>query len=189
MESKKGAPSAHILYTRMDSNNPICKQHLLNLKSYSTFSTTRTDPKWYTKSTLVGYYFCPIVSHVAEQIQIWIFGSRYVSSGCRCLEQKCCRFFVISGYLIFMLLSRKRPIDASKTWDFYFRRVKRIVPIYLFIVATTLFAILHLLSPIEFTQVVDESIPALAFYSNMPSSRPFKYFDISSKLYFFLHTW
>ncbi|KAI6190326.1 Odr-3 [Aphelenchoides bicaudatus] len=98
-------------------------------------------------------------------------------------------FFVISGYLIFMLLSRKRPINGPKTLDFYFRRIKRIVPIYLFIVACVLFSIYHLLAPIEFTQVVEETLPALGFYSNMPSARPFKYFDLSSKLFFFLHTW
>ncbi|KAI6175583.1 Acyltransferase [Aphelenchoides bicaudatus] len=49
-------------------------------------------------------------------------------------------FFVISGYLIFMLLSRKRPINGSKTLNFYFRRIKRIVPIYLFIVGCVLFS-------------------------------------------------
>ncbi|KAI6170703.1 Acyl-transf-3 domain-containing protein [Aphelenchoides bicaudatus] len=97
-------------------------------------------------------------------------------------------FFVISGYLIFMLLSKKRPINASKTLNFYFRRVKRIVPIYLFIVAGVLFAIYYLLAPIEFTQVVGETLPALGFYSNMPGTRRFKYFDLSSKFFFFPYT-
>lgn len=98
-------------------------------------------------------------------------------------------FFVISGYLIFMLLSRKRPLDGRKVTAFYFRRIKRIVPIYLFIVFVVLLAIYRLISPIEFTQIVDEAIPALGFYSNMPNTRPSKYFDITSKFYFFLHTW
>lgn len=96
---------------------------------------------------------------------------------------------MISGYLICMILSRKRPINLEKTRDFYFRRIKRIVPIYLFILSTVLFGIYRLISPIEFLQVVKESIPALGFYSNLPSTHSTKYFDISSKFYFLLHTW
>jgi peptidoglycan/LPS O-acetylase OafA/YrhL len=88
-----------------------------------------------------------------------------------------------------MLLSKKKPLNGAKTLDFYFRRIKRIIPIYLSIVACVLYAIFRLVSPIEFKQIIGEAIPALGFYSNMPGARSTEYFDLTSKLYYFLHTW
>ncbi|KAI6212702.1 hypothetical protein M3Y94_00059300 [Aphelenchoides besseyi] len=98
-------------------------------------------------------------------------------------------FFVISGYLMCLILSRKRPINLPVCVDFYYRRVKRIVPLYFTVILVVLVALRHVISPIEFTQLYEEAIPALGFYSNIPNMREAAYFDISSELYYFLHSW
>ncbi|KAI6212696.1 hypothetical protein M3Y94_00058200 [Aphelenchoides besseyi] len=98
-------------------------------------------------------------------------------------------FFVISGYLMCLILSRKRPINLPVCVDFYYRRVKRIVPLYFTVILVVLVVLRHVISPIEFTQLYEEAIPALGFYSNIPNMREAAYFDISSELYYFLHSW
>ncbi|KAI6185726.1 hypothetical protein M3Y98_00055200 [Aphelenchoides besseyi] len=98
-------------------------------------------------------------------------------------------FFVISGYLMCLILSRKRPINLSVCVEFYYRRVKRIVPLYFTVILIVLVALRHVISPIEFTQLYEEAIPALGFYSNIPNVREAAYFDISSEHYYFLHSW
>ncbi|KAI6212711.1 hypothetical protein M3Y94_00060700 [Aphelenchoides besseyi] len=89
-------------------------------------------------------------------------------------------FFVISGYLMCLILSRKRPINLSVCVDFYYRRVKRIVPLYFTVIFVVLVVLRHVISPIEFTQLYEEAIPALGFYSNIPNMREAAYFDIVS---------
>ncbi|KAI6198901.1 hypothetical protein M3Y96_00569500 [Aphelenchoides besseyi] len=98
-------------------------------------------------------------------------------------------FFVISGYLMCLILSRKCPINLSVCVEFYYRRVKRIVPLYFTVILIVLVALRHVISPIEFTQLYEEAIPALGFYSNIPNMREAAYFDISSNFYYFLHSW
>ncbi|KAI6198880.1 hypothetical protein M3Y96_00567300 [Aphelenchoides besseyi] len=98
-------------------------------------------------------------------------------------------FFVISGYLMCLILSRKRPINLLICVEFYYRRVKRIVPLYFTVILIVLVTLRHVISPIEFTQLYEEAIPALGFYSNIPNMREAAYFDISSELYYFLHSW
>ncbi|KAI6212705.1 hypothetical protein M3Y94_00059800 [Aphelenchoides besseyi] len=98
-------------------------------------------------------------------------------------------FFVISGYLMCLILSRKRPINLPVCVDFYYRRVKRIVPLYFTVILVVLVVLRHVISPIEFTQLYEEAIPVLGFYSNIPNMREAAYFDISSELYYFLHSW
>lgn len=87
---------------------------------------------------------------------------------------------MISGYLMCMLLSRKRPITFTNTSDFYYRRIKRIVPLYMFIIFCVLLVVFRDISPIDFMQVIKEAIPALLFYSNVPAVRNVQYFDLVS---------
>jgi peptidoglycan/LPS O-acetylase OafA/YrhL len=49
--------------------------------------------------------------------------------------------------------------------------------------------VFFLIAQIEFGQIVREAIPTLGFYSNVPIAREIKYFDYSSKFYFFTHSW
>ncbi|KAI6217017.1 hypothetical protein M3Y95_01245900 [Aphelenchoides besseyi] len=98
-------------------------------------------------------------------------------------------FFVISGYLMCMLLSRKSSITIDDSVDFYYRRLKRIVPTYVFVIFLTLITCTVLVSRFEYEQIANESIPALFFYSNFPSVHKTEYFDFRSKFRFFLHSW
>ncbi|KAI6170640.1 Acyl-transf-3 domain-containing protein [Aphelenchoides bicaudatus] len=98
-------------------------------------------------------------------------------------------FFVISGYLMIMLMSRKKELTLADTTLFYYRRIKRIVPTYIFVIVLTLIACYFLISEFEFDQIVSESTSSLFFYSNFPFIHKFNYFDNKSKYRFFLHTW
>ncbi|KAI6220926.1 Acyl-transf-3 domain-containing protein [Aphelenchoides fujianensis] len=98
-------------------------------------------------------------------------------------------FFVISGYLMCMLLSRKSPLKLEDAADFYYRRIKRIVPTYVFVVGAVLVGCLLLISRFEYKQLVDEAVPSLFFYSNFPSVHSAGYFDFRTKFRFLLHTW
>ncbi|KAI6198801.1 Acyltransferase [Aphelenchoides besseyi] len=98
-------------------------------------------------------------------------------------------FFVISGYLMCLILSRKSSITIDDSLDFYYRRLKRIVPTYVFVIFLTLISCTVLISRFEYDQIANESISALFFYSNFPSVHETEYFDFRSKFRFFLHSW
>lgn len=74
---------------------------------------------------------------------------------------------MISGYLMCMILS-KSPITIPEVKLFYFRRIKRIVPLYNTFIALTLFA--PFLLGIAFTELGNIGIQAevaAVFLSNM----------------------
>ncbi|KAI6198712.1 Glyco-tran-10-N domain-containing protein [Aphelenchoides besseyi] len=99
-------------------------------------------------------------------------------------------FFVISGYLMCMILLRHEQLTWNDVLDFYYRRIKRIIPTYLFVISAILFTCLLLIVPFEYSQIIKEAIPSLLFYSNDPIDTKVHYFDESSKHHhFFLHTW
>src|SRR4051794_26844165 len=72
-------------------------------------------------------------------------------------------FFIISGYIMCMLLSKASPINFGKILDFYFRRVKRIVPLYLFVIASVLALSLFLLAPSEYHLLISEAWTSAVF--------------------------
>lgn len=86
-------------------------------------------------------------------------------------------FFVISGYLMCMLMSRKLPLNWQKVSDFYFRRLKRIVPVYLFVIfCVHSSAILLFFSAFDYEVLYDESIKPLFFAANIPENELTNYF-------------
>jgi peptidoglycan/LPS O-acetylase OafA/YrhL len=77
-------------------------------------------------------------------------------------------FFVISGFLMSTLLTRVLPLNTPKILDFYFRRIKRIVPMYLFIIGAFLYlAIRKLIHPLEYGTLMVETRPTLYFLANL----------------------
>ncbi|KAI6192599.1 Acyl-transf-3 domain-containing protein [Aphelenchoides besseyi] len=98
-------------------------------------------------------------------------------------------FFVLSGYLMCSILCRQRSLTLAEILEFYFRRLKRIVPTYVFVIFGILVVCVWLLSPMELKKIANESIPSLFFYSNFPSVHATSYFDQQSKMNSFLHTW
>ncbi|KAI6173120.1 Acyltransferase [Aphelenchoides besseyi] len=73
-------------------------------------------------------------------------------------------FFVISGYLMCMLLSRYSQLDAAKILDFYFRRLKRIVPVYLFVILAVLLSAIYIfMYPFDYGDLFKEVRKPLFF--------------------------
>ncbi|KAI6185785.1 Acyl-transf-3 domain-containing protein [Aphelenchoides besseyi] len=100
-------------------------------------------------------------------------------------------FFVISGYLMCMLLSRHPNLTVNKIGDFYYRRVKRIVPIYLFVIWLILMAaVFRFIYPIDYSTLFGETVKPLMFIANIPDSTADDYFIQSMGSYSFeKHLW
>ncbi|KAI6234267.1 Acyltransferase [Aphelenchoides fujianensis] len=81
-------------------------------------------------------------------------------------------FFGISGFLMATILSKQQPLDWTKFRAFYFRRVKRIVPVYLFVILLVLgTAGGFFLNPTDFHALFHEAAKPLLFVANIPASR------------------
>jgi peptidoglycan/LPS O-acetylase OafA/YrhL len=77
-----------------------------------------------------------------------------------------------------MLLSRYPRLDTGKVADFYYRRIKRIFPIYLFIIfAFHLTAICLWYYPLDYEQLFEETKKPLMFISNWPKNDETNYFE------------
>ena len=84
-------------------------------------------------------------------------------------------FFVISGYLITGLITaefaKKEALEPKSGWvslrAFYFRRVKRIIPVSFFILTVTTIASFILLNSIRAKEVLNDSIWAALFGANI----------------------
>lgn len=69
-------------------------------------------------------------------------------------------------------------MTLSIVQQFYIRRVRRIVPIYLVVVCCTLPAGMLLLFHSDIDQLKHDTLPAVGFYSNMMSMfEKWEYFD------------
>ena len=78
------------------------------------------------------------------------------------------RFFVISGYLMAALYSFEKNLLTS-TIDFYYRRIKRILPIYLFMIILTLIILSQqrgLILADQYDSVAEDSRWAIAMATN-----------------------
>ncbi|CAD5233109.1 unnamed protein product [Bursaphelenchus xylophilus] len=97
-------------------------------------------------------------------------------------------FFVISGYLMCMLMSR-RELTLSSVSDFYYRRIKRIFPPYIFILICTVIAATVFMAPTELADVVRKAYYSSLFVSNFKGLPLRGYFGTSTTFDLFLHTW
>lgn len=83
-----------------------------------------------------------------------------------------------------MLLSRNAPIQLVAVVDFYFRRLKRIFPTYLFVLLFTLFAGWLLLSPTDYLDLYGETFKPLIIAANVPENSKNDYF---AQVYLFVY--
>ncbi|VDM54382.1 unnamed protein product [Angiostrongylus costaricensis] len=81
------------------------------------------------------------------------------------------QFFVLSGFLIAMILDRDDSLTKNVACEFYYRRIKRIVPLYLLVILLTL-VLSFIIFPLSSLKVNLKSAKvALVFLSNIwPSS-------------------
>lgn len=98
-------------------------------------------------------------------------------------------FFVISGYLISLILLRALDHDRFSLADFYERRIRRIVPALVAMSAITALAAICLLPPRELQSFGKSLIATALFYSNFFFSKSVGYFDPPASSQPMLHTW
>lgn len=98
-------------------------------------------------------------------------------------------FFVISGYLIASIIMSEARAGSFSIVNFYERRVRRIVPALLLMLAACLPAAWVLLTPQEMTTFSRSLVSVCLFSSNIFFSATSGYFDSASELKPLLHTW
>jgi peptidoglycan/LPS O-acetylase OafA/YrhL len=88
-----------------------------------------------------------------------------------------------------MLLTKRVPLTIQAVIDFYFRRIRRIVPLFLFVIFCTLLAGIFLLAPAEFPNLSTDAFTSSIFLSNFLNVHDSGYFNLYSEFVLFKHTW
>jgi peptidoglycan/LPS O-acetylase OafA/YrhL len=97
-------------------------------------------------------------------------------------------FFVISGFLISRILSKK-SLDRRAIIRFYTSRFRRIVPAYLALVATTGIVASFIFLPVHLDMLLPGLVSCIAFMSNIVFYRATSYFSPDLAYNPLLHTW
>jgi peptidoglycan/LPS O-acetylase OafA/YrhL len=98
-------------------------------------------------------------------------------------------FFVISGFLITGLLVENHDRGRPSLFDFYIRRMRRLGPALLMLVALCMIAGYFMLSPGDYEVLGLSSLYTLFASSNFYFLYNTGYFDVSSQSIALLHTW
>ncbi|MFC5480539.1 acyltransferase family protein [Massilia suwonensis] len=98
-------------------------------------------------------------------------------------------FFVISGYVVTLAITRQQEAGAFSLADFYARRMRRLLPsLYLVALATLVFCLLFVFPEHTFKLIKNLGFLVL-FSSNVYLSRTTGYFGVDSAKQPLLHTW
>ena len=76
-------------------------------------------------------------------------------------------FFVLSGYLITGIVKKKVDANAFDFWNFYYRRLKRLLPCLVTTLVFVLVLSLFILTPAELTEFSKTSVYSLLSVSNI----------------------
>ena len=98
-------------------------------------------------------------------------------------------FFVISGYLITTIILKDIKKNKFKLGYFYQRRVRRILPALIIVIALSLPIALFLLPPSDLKSFSKSVISSLTFWSNFQFSSESGYFGVPGEYKPLLHTW
>ena len=98
-------------------------------------------------------------------------------------------FFVVSGFLITSIMLRAQQSGHFSIADFYRRRIRRIFPALVLVLACTLAAGWCLLLHAEFLQLGRHALAGSAFVSNLLLWREAGYFDNAGTTKPLLHLW
>ncbi|UMM28960.1 hypothetical protein L5515_011556 [Caenorhabditis briggsae] len=101
------------------------------------------------------------------------------------------QFFVLSGFLMCMLLTKTANSPVSSVFlNFYSRRFKRILPLYLLIILMSLIALYTVFIETAILQNQSSAFRALFFVSNRPKTGEEDYFEkLNLAMDIFTHTW
>lgn len=98
-------------------------------------------------------------------------------------------FFVISGYLITLLISKQAIKNEFRFSSFYLKRIKRILPAMLaMLIASSIMATWILLAP-DLQRYAKSQLATLSFIANIYFWRTGGYFSTSDELKPLLHMW
>lgn len=98
-------------------------------------------------------------------------------------------FYVISGYLITRILLTSLKNEAFTFSGFYIRRIKRILPASLFMVAITVVFGAFILSPDKYIELAQSAIYSNLFMANVWFMKHSGYFDQSTQVLPLVHMW
>ena len=98
-------------------------------------------------------------------------------------------FFVISGYLITLILARAERENAVRLLDFYQRRIARIVPGFAVVAGATLCAAAAWYSDQDFASAGAVLLAASFWMANVKALLQGNYFELSADAQPFLHFW
>jgi peptidoglycan/LPS O-acetylase OafA/YrhL len=98
-------------------------------------------------------------------------------------------FFVISGFLISTIIFESVEDGRFSYIEFYMRRIRRIFPALLVVLATCFVAGWFLLMPEEYQQLGKHLVAGATFFSNIALWREAGYFDDTAATKPLLHLW
>jgi peptidoglycan/LPS O-acetylase OafA/YrhL len=98
-------------------------------------------------------------------------------------------FFVISGFLISSIIKHKYETHGFKLADFYFRRIRRLLPPLIATVVATFAGATFILTPFDMISFSRSAVAALFSLSNIVFYLEAGYWDTASELKPLLHTW
>jgi peptidoglycan/LPS O-acetylase OafA/YrhL len=98
-------------------------------------------------------------------------------------------FFVISGYLISGVILDDLHKGAFSLWNFYSRRIRRIFPALIIVLALALVFGWFVLFPDEYLALGRHTAGGAAFFTNFILWREAGYFDVAAKAKPLLHLW
>lgn len=98
-------------------------------------------------------------------------------------------FFVISGYLITGIVTSELHDKTFSLATFYERRIRRIFPALIVVLAATVFVGLRLLLPNELHSLGKNAVASALFAANLMLLSEVNYFDIDAHLKPLLHLW
>ena len=98
-------------------------------------------------------------------------------------------FFVISGYLITSILTREIDQKRFSLKHFYTRRIKRILPVYFTVAASSLITGIIILAPSELIKVAESLLASVVFLSNYYFYFNVGYFGGQADLMPLIHMW
>lgn len=113
------------------------------------------------------------------------YGARWLPGGFTGVDV----FFVISGYIITFHSLNRMELGTFSIFDFYLRRIKRIMPpMILMVLAVLIFGWFYLM-PSEYTELAKSASYAVLGLGNIYFYRNTGYFDQAAENQPLLHTW
>ena len=109
-------------------------------------------------------------------VVIFHFNHSWLPGGFACVDV----FFVISGFLMTMIIVRGLEKDTFSVLTFYQARVRRIIPALSVLCFALLIFGLFFISPIDYLNLGKHSAASLSFISNMVYWSESNYFNPSS---------